>query len=206
MFAPDMSYSDRVTPIPVERIPAWSGWIGQIAHDFYHTAEYHALAQARRESRAFLCLYGHANRFVAWPHLLVPVSTSPGLEGADYYDVSSVYGYPGPLVYGCEPGGAFLIRALSAIKDVWYQQKAVSAFTRTQPLLFKEGWLCDRCRRELRIRGAKPSADTTVGLGVECTSSSTIGTYGIQARGPASGCAVSRREFRRRFGIGYPGG
>jgi hypothetical protein len=46
-----------------------------------------------------------------------------------------VYGYPGPIAWGCQPGDSFLAGAWQEILEVWRQQHVVSAFTRFHPLL-----------------------------------------------------------------------
>jgi hypothetical protein len=72
---------------------------------------------------------------MAWPYLLRPVAAVAELAGSTATDVTSVYGYPGPLAWGCEPGDAFLDQAWRSIVGLWREQGAVSAFTRFHPLL-----------------------------------------------------------------------
>jgi hypothetical protein len=67
--------------------------------------------------------------------LLRQVSEVDNLAGSGLTDVTSVYGYPGPLAWGCAPGDPFLARAWSEVLSVWRHQGAVSAFTRFHPLL-----------------------------------------------------------------------
>ena len=107
----------------------------RLPHDFYHRAEYHLLAEQRGEGTARLAVYGDIHRFVAWPYLLLPLSSVEGLESTDLCDVTSVYGYPGPVCLNSDGSGSFLNEAMSAIQELWIVQRAVSIFTRTNPLL-----------------------------------------------------------------------
>jgi hypothetical protein len=115
--------------IPARDAASWSRWIDREPHDFYHTAAYHRFSEQCGEGEAFLAVYGSADRFLAWPYLLRPIGQASGL-----CDVSSVYGYAGPVARGpCDD--LFLARARAAVEEVWISQGAVSAFTRFHPLL-----------------------------------------------------------------------
>jgi hypothetical protein len=57
------------------------------------------------------------------------------LAGSDATDVTSVYGYPGPLAWGCHPGDDFLSLAWRALLGLWREQRVVAVFTRFHPLL-----------------------------------------------------------------------
>ena len=82
-------------------------------------------------------------RGVVWPYLLRSISDVPRLEDAEGSDVDSVYGYPGPLAWGCKPGDGFTRGAVDAIVAVWRSQGALGAFTRFHPLLGNERWGAD---------------------------------------------------------------
>jgi hypothetical protein len=49
--------------------------------------------------------------------------------------VTSVYGYSGPLAWGCVPGDEFLAAAWTELVGLWREQGAVATFTRFHPLL-----------------------------------------------------------------------
>ncbi len=121
--------------------PEWSDWLASVPHDFYHTAGYHHLAQQSGEGEAFLAIYGDRCQFLAWPHLLRPVSECAGLEDSTFYDVASVYGYPGPIVHNALGDEAFLARAWGALVEWWRSQHVVAVFTRFHPLLENHVWL-----------------------------------------------------------------
>ena len=91
-----------------------------------------------------------------WPYLLTPIAGTGG-----YHDVTSVYGYPGPVA--CR-NPAFIARAWQALLDHWRTQRAVSAFTRFHPLLgncrLLEGIAA--ARAGLRADGSTVSIDLTL--------------------------------------------
>jgi len=115
--------------------PAWEDWLADVPRDVHHTAAYHAFARASGEGDPFLIVVGDRERGLAWPYLLRRVDDVAELAGADATDVNSVYGYPGPLAWGCLPGDPFVARAWSEVVQVWRDQRAVAAFTRFHPVL-----------------------------------------------------------------------
>ena len=125
--------------------PAWDERLEVVAHDVYHRAGYHRFAEATEGTSAFLAVIRGSDgaRGVVWPYLLRSISDVPRLEDAEGSDVDSVYGYPGPLAWGCKPGDGFTRGAVDAIVAVWRSQGALSAFTRFHPLLGNERWGAD---------------------------------------------------------------
>lgn len=120
--------------IPAANDREWTRRLEPVPHDFYHTAAYHQLSEAAGEGEGFLAVYGSPGRYLAWPYLLRPIEQVPG-----WRDVTSVYGYPGPLLAG-PPEESFLTRAHDALTALWRLQRAVSAFTRFHPLLENHDW------------------------------------------------------------------
>jgi GNAT superfamily N-acetyltransferase len=115
--------------------PEWDAWLQLAPHDVYHTAGFHRHAHVSNEGEPFLAVVGSRERGLAWPYLLRHVADIDGLESEGATDVNSVYGYPGPIAWGCEPGDPFLTSAFDAVVGVWREQGAVAAFTRFHPLL-----------------------------------------------------------------------
>ncbi len=113
----------------------WESSVGETPRDVYHTAGFHAYAQASGEGAALLAVVGDGRRGLAWPYLLRPVAEVPGLEGSEATDVTSVYGYPGPIAWGCRPGDAFIGDAWQSLLGLWRDQRAIAVFTRFHPLL-----------------------------------------------------------------------
>lgn len=93
--------------IQIHAIPASAGdlWdsvlTGCRGFDFYHLSAYHRLAERRGEGVACLIVYEKGDIRIALPVLVNPVTTQRGLEGSSAMDVTSVYGYAGPLA-SCE--------------------------------------------------------------------------------------------------------
>jgi hypothetical protein len=127
----------------------WSRWLEPVPHDFYHTAGYHRFSAESGEGRAFLAVYGSPDRYLAWPYLLRAISRER------LCDVTSVYGYPGPLAFRCTAGDPFLDRARRGIEELWRSQHVVSVFTRFHPLLENQRW----------AEGGFPDADGGVSAG-----------------------------------------
>jgi ribosomal protein S18 acetylase RimI-like enzyme len=115
--------------------PAWDDWLRDVPRDVYHTAGYHSYSQGSGEGVAHLIVAGDRRRGLVWPYLLRQVSDVANLAGSNATDVTSVYGYSGPLAWGCLPGDPFLEEAWSEVLAVWQGQGVVSAFTRFHPLL-----------------------------------------------------------------------
>jgi GNAT acetyltransferase-like protein len=136
--------------------PEWADRLAAVPHDFYHTAEYHLFSQTCGEGEAFLAVYGDRAKFVAWPYLLRQVSDSVGLEGSTFTDVTSVYGYPGPIVCNAVDDGVFLTLAWEAFVDLWRQQRVVTVFTRFHPVLANHQWLSRFCPPRPMTSGENP--------------------------------------------------
>lgn len=110
--------------------PRWAGFLADSMHDFYHLPGYAAL-EARTEGGTALALYveGGADR------LLLPLVARAIAAGGE--DVTSPYGYPGPLV-SAAAAPAFLAAALRAGADVLAAAGYISLFVRMHPLLGAE--------------------------------------------------------------------
>jgi len=121
--------------------PEWSEWLALAPHDFYHSSAYHSFSEEQGEGRAFLAVYGSRDRFIAWPYLLRDVSFDSAQTG--YTDITSVYGYGGPVCRGCEPHDEFVGQGAHAIEDAWREQKVVATFSRLHPVLENHHWVQD---------------------------------------------------------------
>ena len=129
--------ADLVTP----QDPIWEAVLSRVRHAVYHLPAYHAAAGEApamadgASGSPYMIVVSSGEQGLAWPYLLRAASDLPGLEGSSATDVTSVYGYPGPLAWGCDPTDPFVGRALELALDAWRQQGAVCAFTRFHPLL-----------------------------------------------------------------------
>jgi sugar O-acyltransferase (sialic acid O-acetyltransferase NeuD family) len=126
--------SNELTIITTED-PLWKDWMDRVPHDFFHTAEYHSIQEQGMGAKAQLVVYGTPDKFVAWPCLVqsmdgISDANSPGL-----CDVTSAYGFCGPLAHQCVDDQEYLGKAQEAILNEWKNQSAISAFTRFHPIL-----------------------------------------------------------------------
>lgn len=163
--------------------PAWDRWIDLAAHDVYHTAGYHRVAGHSGEGTPLLLVFRSGDRLVAWPYLLQGIPESGPRVGSPAHDVTSTYGYSGPLAVGCEPGDPFVDDAWRAFAEVWAEQHVVSVFTRFHPILRNHRWF----ERQVTI---------DPGLGVQRTGE----TVSIDPRRPDSEVvAAYPRSFRQEI-------
>jgi len=121
------------------KAPCWPEYLARARHDFFHTAGYHSFSQANEGGTAWLAVYGDADKFVAWPYLLQEI-TALDTCGRGLYDVTSVYGYSGPVAHNCSEDEEFLVHAWAALVDTWRSQGVVSVFTRFHPLFESQQW------------------------------------------------------------------
>lgn len=109
--------------------PSWDTWLEGAPRDIYHLAGYHRFAEGSGDGEPFLVVVGDQDRGLAWPYLLRPV------PGSAATDVTSVYGYPGPVAWGVRATDPFLRLAWRGVVETWRSQGAISAFTRFHPVL-----------------------------------------------------------------------
>ncbi len=133
--------------------PDWAEMLGRVRHDVYHTAEYHSVPGFGQEGQAFVFAYREDDLVFLWPYLLTPAAGASG-----YHDVTSVYGYSGPV---SSPGTAFAERAWQGLLDHWRMQGVISAFTRFHPLLGNHELIQGR-RDGLRRCGSTVSIDLSI--------------------------------------------
>lgn len=100
------------------------------AHDVYHLAAYHAVAESVGAGQAVLCVVGDGRSWIALPLLLRPIESAPGRT-----DVTSVYGYAGPITSARAASGELIERFQQALRDGLVARGVVSLFTRLHPLL-----------------------------------------------------------------------
>lgn len=119
--------------------PEWDEYLTRVPHDFFHTAKYHAFSAAGN-GEAWLLIYGNREKFVAWPYVLQAINGATG-PATQFRDVTSVYGYSGPVIHNCTEDKTFLVNAWEAFLEVWRTQMVVSVFTRFHPILCNQAWL-----------------------------------------------------------------
>ena len=127
--------------------PEWDRWIESTAHDVYHTSAYHRVVTFDGDGTAQLIVYGTPERFVAWPYLLNSIPNTRHGVGGPAFDVTSTYGYCGPLAHGCAPDDPIIRDAWRTFQAVWHEQHVVSVFTRFHPILQNHAWFVDSLTR-----------------------------------------------------------
>jgi hypothetical protein len=117
--------------IVADSSPEWLDWLAGVPHDIFHTPQYHRVAAEWAGADAFLAVAGDRDRFVAWPGLLRRIVDDAGDHRG--WDITSVYGYSGPLARGADAG--FVATAWTSFAALWRSWGVVSVFTRFHPIL-----------------------------------------------------------------------
>ncbi len=111
----------------------WSETLERIgAYDFYHLPQIHRLAEIEREGEAVMPVYREGGHIIAFPMLLRRIEGFPAFEGL--MDVSSIYGYAGPLA---TPGLPAEVRDrfIAALDEFFRASRIVTAFSRLHPMI-----------------------------------------------------------------------
>jgi len=98
-------------------------------YDFYHLAEYHQLDHS---GQSLLLYYSSSENALALPVILRPI------KGTAYNDLTSVYGYAGPLSNLKETDEQIIKDFQKELLHFFDSQRIVSAFTRLHPLFNKQ--------------------------------------------------------------------
>ena len=101
-------------------------------YDFYHLAEYHQLDHSGQS----LLLYFSSNK----ASLALPVILRP-IAGTEYNDLTSVYGYAGPLSDQENPDEQTISEFQKNLLSFFDLHKIVSVFTRLHPLFTNQEFL-----------------------------------------------------------------
>lgn len=100
-------------------------------HDFYHTMDFHQISSRNGEGDPILLDIRLERGGVLFPLL------SRSIKDSTLKDLTSVYGYPSPLIYG-EIGRAEIPLFWDYFTSYLYQQGYVSLFSRCHPLVTPE--------------------------------------------------------------------
>lgn len=128
----------------------WDSYLSDIPHDFFHTRSCHLIHENSTDT-AWLAVVEQGDRRIVWPYIMRPID-----ERGELFDVTSVYGYPGPLCHGLKDGSEFEMDAWRSILALWREQNVISAFTRFSPVLANQEWLT-------RLREVMPETASTGG-------------------------------------------
>jgi hypothetical protein len=126
------------------------------AHDVYHLAEYHQVAERQGEGRACLFVLETENRLGLLPFVERAVAGLPWIAESDLVDATSVYGYAGALSNLDLPDPDFAGDFQRELLQILRQQRVVSLFSRLHPLI-DNSWL-------LRGEAEIPEQGSTVSI------------------------------------------
>jgi len=113
----------------------WAAYLQRAPHDYFHRADFHSMAETLGSGRASLAVYGNSDKFLAWPFIMQDIEDCGGCSAGNLKDITSVYGYTGPIASGCENDQSFLLSAWNAMVDMWRSYGIVSVFARLHPVL-----------------------------------------------------------------------
>ena len=116
--------------------PEWAAFLADVEHDIYHLPGYVELSaalEAPREGAEARAVFARDGERA----MLLPIVLR-NVPGADRIrDAVSPYGYPGPLFQG-DVDTAFVARACAAIVARLREERVISLFVRTHPLLNRD--------------------------------------------------------------------
>lgn len=117
--------------IAIRDASAWARTLREIAgFDTYHTHSYHRLAESSGEGEPVLLVYDRNDLSIAIPFLRRTIPGAPRL-----FDVTSVYGYAGPVANRTQITKEEAKAFREALESYLASENIVSAFTRLHPLL-----------------------------------------------------------------------
>lgn len=123
----------------------WDGLLGALParlRDVYFSAGYHLLWQRNGDGTAYGAVFDQRAARVLYPFLRRPLVAVPWLGDAfvDLSDISSCYGYGGPLVMAPPAARPEVLASFREAFSTWCGREGiVSEFIRFHPLLHNEG-------------------------------------------------------------------
>ncbi|GHT06171.1 hypothetical protein FACS189423_11020 [Bacteroidia bacterium] len=117
-------------------------------YDFYHLAEYHRLDTS---GEAFLLYFANETDAFAFPVIV------RNIEGTEYKDITSVYGYAGPLSRKSHPAPEAIRLFQEELKKYLDDNRIISVFARLHPLFEDQSSL-------LQNRGEVSDTNLTVAI------------------------------------------
>ena len=124
--------------LTTHQAPAWTRIIESCANwDFYHSPQYHVVAESFGEGVAYLFHYHEGPYSVALPLLVRPLDDVQGLgeKAAGWQDATSVYGYAGPLASHSDMPAEVIRKFQTELEERLRDLHIVAVFSRLHPLL-----------------------------------------------------------------------
>lgn len=112
---------------------AWRGALTRCdTHDFYHTWDFHIISKCNAEGSPVMFIVEENGGGILIPLLERVIS------GTNWMDLTSVYGYPSPLIYGMSGKSEKVLRLWDTALTFMKKQGYVSLFARGHPMLTPE--------------------------------------------------------------------
>jgi hypothetical protein len=119
--------------LSLEQKDKWNAIVRSMnQYDFYHLAEYHILEHS---GQSFLLHFSSGTTEIALPVILRTI------DGTENNDITSVYGYAGPLSNRESPDTQTIKEFQKELLNFFYQSKVVSVFSRLHPLFSNQGFI-----------------------------------------------------------------
>lgn len=120
----------RLKIISLEDYKAWDDEVlSCFQYDFYHTCSYHKLAKENNEGEPVLLTWDGGNLKIVLPLLI------RNIDGTKYKDVTSVYGYAGPIFSHRDIPQNIILHFQNELKNYFISENIVSVFSRLHPLI-----------------------------------------------------------------------
>jgi len=124
--------------IQSDDVKKWSNIVmASCQYDFYHTLEYHLIAEEMEEGKPILFAYQDSNNMLAIPLLLRSICHEKWFPDGhkDLFDVTSVYGYTGPISSSNDLPYEFIKNFSLSLFSSLRELHVVSLFSRLHPLV-----------------------------------------------------------------------
>jgi CelD/BcsL family acetyltransferase involved in cellulose biosynthesis len=115
--------------------PRWAETLARVPHDVYHLPDYVAVEARRQGGRALAYFAAEGEHRLLIPLVVRPIEPAAGGPLGAWWDATSPYGYPGPLLAPGWDADAFFARAVPRFVAGLRHHRVVTAFVRLHPLL-----------------------------------------------------------------------
>ncbi len=115
--------------IDIMEMESWHLAVSSMPHDFYHTNAYHRLEDTGRPK---LIDYSCGDLRILLPCIIREI------DGGPFSDVTSVYGYSGPLCNKRTPSQESVLNFHKTLNGLFVEERIVSFFARLHPLLQRQ--------------------------------------------------------------------
>lgn len=123
--------------LTTEDYEAWWGFLKRMPQSQQHihyTPDYHRVLEDNGDGDALLFVYSEDSNLFFYPFMLREINRVGDRKvDLNYHDVSSVFGYTGPLIQSYSK--EFIRKSQNAIQDLFKQQNVISELIRYNPIL-----------------------------------------------------------------------